>query len=395
MAATPDPALLATLRGALDSTYEIEREIGGGGMSRVFLAVERALGRRVVIKVLPPELTAGVNRERFRREIQFAARLQHPHIVPLLTAGQIGDILYYTMPFVEGQTLRLRLEQDGPLPAARVVAVLQDVVDALAYAHSQGLVHRDIKPENILLQRSHAVVTDFGVAKAISESLPGPAAPPVGVAVGTPAYMAPEQLAADPAADHRIDLYAVGLLAYVLPSGSSPCAGSSRQQTLARQLTERPTPPHIQRADVPAELSAIIMRCLEKEPAARFATAEELLQALGEVRITSSGVRAITRTLQIDLTRASPARRTLFVAGGIAIAVAIAAVAYAFWQPGARPVTPPAAAPRAPAPPPRASPPPPAVPARPPPGRAHPPPPPPPPRPWAPSGADAHQRRFR
>jgi serine/threonine-protein kinase len=344
MAATPDPALLAELRAALDSTYEIEREIGGGGMSRVFEAVERALGRRVVIKVLPPELTAGVNRERFRREIQFAARLQHPHIVPLLTAGQVGDILYFTMPFVEGETLRVELDRGGRLPAARVVAILQDVVDALAYAHSRGLVHRDIKPENILVQRTHALVTDFGVAKAISAALPGTAATTVGVAVGTPAYMAPEQLAADPAADHRIDLYAVGLLAYELLSGSSPFAGSSPQQTLARQLTERPTPPHIQRADVPAELSAIIMRCLEKEPAARFATAEELLQALGEVRITSSGVRAITRTLQIDLTRASPARRTLFVAGGIAIAVAIAAVAYAFWQPGARPVTPPATA---------------------------------------------------
>jgi len=154
--------------------------------------------------------------------------------------------------------------------------------------------------------------------------------------VGTPAYMAPEQLAADPAADHRIDLYAVGLLAYELLSGSSPFAGSSPQQTLARQLTERPTPPHIQRADVPPELSAIIMRCLEKEPAARFATAEELLQALGEVRITSSGVRAITRTLEIDLTRAGPARRTLIVAGGIALAVALAGVAYAFWRPAPR-----------------------------------------------------------
>jgi tRNA A-37 threonylcarbamoyl transferase component Bud32 len=336
MAATPDPALLATLRGALDSTYEIEREIGGGGMSRVFLATERALGRRVVIKVLPPELTAGVNRERFRREIQFAARLQHPHIVPLLTAGQVGDILYYTMPFVEGETLRLRLEHDGPLPAAQVVAVLQDVVDALAYAHSQGLVHRDIKPENILLQRSHAVVTDFGVAKAISESLPGTAATTVGVAVGTPAYMAPEQLAADPAADHRIDLYAVGLLAYELLSGSSPFAGSSPQQTLARQLTERPTPPHLQRADVPPVLSAIIMRCLEKEPAARYASADELLGALGEVRITSSGMRAVSRTLAMDLTRPGSARRMLILAGGVALAVALAAVAYAYWQPSPR-----------------------------------------------------------
>src|ERR1051326_3236383 len=210
MATTPDPALLADLRAALDATYAIEREIGGGGMSRVFLADERSLGRRVVLKVLPPELTAGVNRERFRREIQFAARLQHPHIVPLLAAGQVGDILYYTMPFVEGESLRNRLEKDGPMPAARVLAVLQDVVEALADAHSRGLVHRGLQPENILIQRGHALVTDFGVAKAISESLPGTAATTIGVAVGTPAYMAPEQLAADPAADHRMDLYAAG-----------------------------------------------------------------------------------------------------------------------------------------------------------------------------------------
>src|ERR1041384_7964069 len=394
MAATPDPALLAELRSALDSTYEIEGEIGGGGMSRVFGAVERALGRRVVIKVLPPELTAGVNREGFAREIQFAPRLQPPHIAPLLAAGQVGDILYYTMPFVEGESLRNRLEKDGPQPAARVLAILQDVVDALAYAHSLGLVHRDIKPENILIQRGHALVTDFGVAKAISESLPGTAATTIGVAVGTPAYMAPEQLPAAPAADHRMDLYAAGLLAYELLSGSSPFSGSSPQQTLARQLTERPTPPHIQRADVPAELSAIIMRCLEKEPAARFASAEELLQALGAVRITSSGIRAITRTLEIDLTRKSPARRTLFVAGGIALAVALGGVAYAFFQPGTRPVAPPARALTAPPVPPPATPPPPGPPRRaprpgrhPPPATTH--------RHFGRSAADAHPLRFR
>src|ERR1043166_486947 len=141
---------------------------------------------------------------------------------PLPTAGQVGDILYFTMPFVEGETLRVELDRGGRLPAARVVAILQDVVDALAYAHSRGLVHRDIKPENILIQRGHALVTDFGVAKAISESLPGTAATTIGVAVGTPAYMAPEQLAADPAADHRMDLYAAGLLAYELLSGDPP-----------------------------------------------------------------------------------------------------------------------------------------------------------------------------
>jgi serine/threonine protein kinase len=329
MPGTPDPALLEQLRAALDSTYEIERELTGG-MARVFVATERALGRRVVIKVLPPQLTAGVNRERFRREIQFAARLQHPHIVPLLTAGQVGEILYYTMPLVEGETLRGRLEREGRLGAAGVVNILQDIVDALAYAHSQGLVHRDIKPENILLQRHHALVTDFGVAKAISEALPGSGATTAGIAVGTPAYMAPEQLAADPAADHRVDIYAIGLLAYELLSGASPFTGSSPQQTLARQLTERPAPPHLHRTDVPAALSALIMRCLEKDPAARWSSAEELLQALAAVKITSSGMPAIARTERIAVQR-SGWRRGLVIGAAAALAVVVALGAYSRW----------------------------------------------------------------
>jgi serine/threonine protein kinase len=329
MAGTPDPALLEQLRAALDSTYEIERELTGG-MSRVFVATERALGRRVVIKVLPPQLTAGVNRERFRREIQFAARLQHPHIVPLLTAGQVGEILYYTMPLVEGETLRSRLEREGRLGAANLVSILQDIVDALAYAHGQGLVHRDIKPENIRLQRNHALVTDFGVAKAITEALPGSGATTAGIAVGTPAYMAPEQLAADPAADHRVDIYAIGLLSYELLSGASPFTGSSPQQTLARQLTERPTPPDLNRTDVPAALSALIMRCLEKDPAMRWGSAEDLLKALGAVRITSSGMPAIARTERIQARR-SGWRKGLVIGAAAALAVVVALGAYSQW----------------------------------------------------------------
>jgi serine/threonine protein kinase len=331
MPGTPDPALLELLRSALDPAYEIERELRGG-MSRVFVATERALNRRVVLKVLPPELTAGVNRDRFRREIQFAARLQHPHIVPLLTAGQVGDILYYTMPLVEGETLRTRLEREGRLGAAAVMRILQDVVDALAYAHANGLVHRDIKPENILLQRHHALVTDFGVAKAITEALPGIGATTAGIAVGTPAYMAPEQLAADPAADHRVDLYAVGLLAYELLSGGSPFTGSSPQQTLARQLTERPTPPHIQRADVPPALSSLIMRCLEKDPAARWSSADELLTALNGIRITSSEIPAVTRTERITV-RQSGWRRGLIIGAGVTLSVLMAFGAYRRWTP--------------------------------------------------------------
>ena len=158
------------LQAALGDSYRIERELGGGGMSRVFLAQDTTLGRRVVVKVLPPEMAAGVNMERFRREIQLAASLQHPHIVPLLTAGSSGDLLYYVMPFIEGESLRVKLAREGELPLAEVVKILLDVTDALAYAHRHGVVHRDIKPDNVLITEGHAVVTDFGVAKAVSAS---------------------------------------------------------------------------------------------------------------------------------------------------------------------------------------------------------------------------------
>ena len=288
------------LKASLAYAYDIERELTGGGMSRVFVAKDRALGREIVIKVLPPELTAGVNRERFRREIQVAAQLQHPHIVTLLSAGEDGDLIYYTMPYIEGESLRHALEK-GRLPVKEVVRVLHDVVDALAYAHARGVVHRDIKPGNILRQGTHALVTDFGVAKALNASLPVSGITTAGMAIGTPSYMAPEQLAGDPAADHRIDIYAVGLLAYELLTGESPFTGPSPQATMAAQLTRTPEPLYKCCPDVPPPLSAIIMQCLEKEPNKRPPSAEALMSALdaittssGEIK-TSGGIPAITR----------------------------------------------------------------------------------------------------
>lgn len=269
------------LQQALGDGYRLERELDGAGMSRVFVAREQALQRTVVIKVLPPELAAGVNVDRFRREIQLAAQLQHPHIVPLLAAGEEDGLLWFSMPFIEGESLRHALANRGQLAPRDVVRILHDVVDALAYAHARGIVHRDIKPGNILTQGMHALVTDFGVAKALSEAIPlHGGGTTSGMAIGTPAYMAPEQLAADPAADHRVDLYAVGLLAYELLTGKSPFSGTSPQATLAAQLTYVPPAPHTLSADIPASLSAIIMRCLEKNASKRPDTAQALLADL-------------------------------------------------------------------------------------------------------------------
>jgi eukaryotic-like serine/threonine-protein kinase len=277
------PELLGQLEHALGTAYRLERELGGGGMSRVYLAQELALGRQVVIKVLPPDLAAAINVERFRREIQLAAKLQHPHVVPLLAAGQAGDLLYYTMPFIEGESLRSQLSRKGELPVTEAVRYLRDVVDALAYAHEQGVLHRDIKPDNVMLSRHHALVTDFGVAKALSEAADQAGASgftSAGVAMGTPAYMAPEQAAADPTIDHRADIYSVGAMAYEMLTGHPPFSGRTPQQLLAAHVSRAPEPVNTVRATVPADLAAIVMRCLEKRPADRWQSAEDLLRAL-------------------------------------------------------------------------------------------------------------------
>src|SRR5262245_40534048 len=211
---------------SLADQYAIERELAGRGMSRVFLAEEKRLGRRVVIKVLSPELGPGGSADRFEREIRLAARLQHPHIVPLLAAGDVGGLPYYTMPYVAGASLRERM-QAGPIPQHEAQSILRDVARALAYAHRQGIVHRDIKPENVLLSEGAAMVADFGVARAISAATTladGTAITQMGTQIGTPGYMAPEQAAGDPDVDFRADLYAFGVMAYELLAGRHPFA---------------------------------------------------------------------------------------------------------------------------------------------------------------------------
>ena len=279
MAATD---LHSSLQQGLGSAYTLERELGGGGMSRVFVATDTRLGRRVVVKVLAPDLVASVSAERFEREIRLAARLQHPHIVPLLSAGDVDGIPYYTMPFVEGASLRGRLAA-GPLPPAEAQSILRDVARALAYAHRQGIVHRDIKPENVLLAEGVAMVADFGVARALSAAttLAGDVLTQVGMQIGTPAYMAPEQAAGDPDVDFRADLYAFGVMAYELLAGQHPFAGKRNMHALvAAHLTEQPEPLTTHTTHVTTPLSTIVMQCLGKDPSERPESASAIVRAL-------------------------------------------------------------------------------------------------------------------
>ena len=283
---TPD--LRDQLQHTLGASYTLERELGGGGMSRVFVAEDTALGRSVVVKVLPPEMASGVSIERFKREITLAARLQHPHIVPLLSAGETGGLPYFTMPFVEGESLRARLARGEEVPLKAAVHLLREVASALAYAHRKGVIHRDIKPENDLITEQHAMVTDFGVAKAISAATHADAdgLTAVGVALGTPAYMAPEQVAGDPGTDHRADIYAFGVIAYELLAGRAPFAGRTAQALMAAHVLETPEAISSRRVGVPAELSALVMRCLEKSPDNRPQSAEDILRRLDDVPAT-------------------------------------------------------------------------------------------------------------
>jgi TolB-like protein/Flp pilus assembly protein TadD len=271
------------LQRALGDAYTLERELGGGGMSCVFTATERALGRTVVVKVIAPGQAEGVSAERFAREIQLAASLQQANIVPLLSAGDAGGVPYYTMPFVQGESLRGRLASGAPLSISEGVGILRDVARALSYAHARGVVHRDIKPDNVLLSHGAAVVTDFGIAKAVSAARTNPGGATLtqaGTSIGTPAYMAPEQVAGDPNVDHRADLYAWGCLAYEVFTGAPPFVRETPQRVLAAHLGEAPTPIASRRTDLPVSLGNLVMRCLAKEPAQRPANADEILRDL-------------------------------------------------------------------------------------------------------------------
>ena len=307
------------LTTALADRYAIERELGSGGMATVYLAEDLKHHRKVAVKVLRPELAAVLGSERFIREIEIAAQLEHPHILTLIDSGEADGFLFFVMPYIKGESLREKLAH-GELPIADAVRILRDVTDALSHAHGEGLVHRDIKPDNVLLSGNHAVVTDFGVAKAVSEATGRERLTTAGVALGTPVYMAPEQAVADPNIDHRADIYALGVLAYEMVAGRPPFGGDNAQAILSAHVTQAPTAVTGHRPAVPPVLADLIMRCLEKKPADRWQTAEEVLQQLEAATTPSVGITP-TDTRPLPATEAKRTTRVAIVGAVVAVVV--------------------------------------------------------------------------
>ena len=331
------------LQRALGAAYRIERELGQGGMSTVWLAEDLKHGRKVAVKVLRPELAAALGADRFTREIRIAARLQHPHILPLLDSGEARleqgegpSFLYYVMPYVDGQSLRDRIAREGELPVHEAVRLLVEVVDALAFAHAQGVVHRDIKPDNVLLSGRHALVMDFGVAKAVSEATGRQTLTTAGVALGTPAYMAPEQATADPNLDHRVDIYAVGVMGYELLTGRTPFAGLTPQQMLAAHVTEEPAPMTRYRPSLSPALQAVVMRCLAKHASDRWQTAQELLGQLEPLMTPSGGMTPAQTQPVAAVPRPAASMGTRVAIGQLVLAQAAAGFLFARPRPAQR-----------------------------------------------------------
>jgi len=317
--------VLHRLKTALSDRYAIEREIGAGGMATVYLAEDLKHHRKVAVKVLSPEIAFALGSERFLREIEIAAGLQHPHVVPLHDSGDADGLLYYVMPYVEGEPLRAKLTREGALPVNEIVRILRDVVDALAHAHERGVVHRDVKPDNVMLSGHHAVVMDFGVAKAVSEAADSTTLTSTGLALGTPAYMAPEQASANPTVDHRADIYAVGVLAYQMVAGRPPFDGATPQAVLAAHVVDTPEPIENFRASVPPALASLINRCLEKLPADRVQETSDLLHEI-EAMATPSGTAPYAAPAHVALRTFRSAH--LIALYGVAAAT-VAGVSYA------------------------------------------------------------------
>ncbi|MCZ6917141.1 MAG: serine/threonine-protein kinase [Gemmatimonadetes bacterium] len=317
---------MSRLSAALADRYAISREIGAGGMATVYLADDLKHRRKVAVKVLRPELAATLGAERFLREIEVAAGLTHPHILPVHDSGEAGGFLFYVMPYIEGESLGEKLKREGELPVDEAVRIVRQIVDALSHAHGRGVVHRDIKPDNVMISGRHAMVMDFGVAKAVSEAAGGARLTTAGIALGTPMYMSPEQASADPNIDHRADIYAVGAMAYELLAGRPPFTGATSHQVLAGHLTETPAPVSKHRPAVPAMLNNVVMKCLEKNAADRWQTAEELLPHLDAFATPTGGITPTT--MQPVAASKAAGRKPLAIGGAVALAAAIGVLVF-------------------------------------------------------------------
>ena len=316
---------------ALSDRYRVERELGAGGMATVYLATDLRHDREVAIKVLHPDLGAALGADRFLAEIKVTARLQHPHILPLLDSGAASGLLYYVMPLVTGETLRARLAREKQLPIADALRIASECADALQHAHALGIIHRDIKPENILLQGGHAVVADFGIALAVQQA-GGERMTQTGLSLGTPQYMSPEQAMGERTIDARSDIYALGAVTYEMLTGDPPFIGSTLHAIVAKVLTERPTSPSAVRDTVPPAIEAAVLRALAKLPADRFGTAADFGAAL--LQTTTGGVPFTTRaTASHRLATGSPLARQFrqpLVLG--LLASTLAAIAFGIWR---------------------------------------------------------------
>ncbi len=313
------------LKAALADRYAIERELGAGGMATVYLARDLKHDRLVAVKVLDPELAASLGAERFLREIQVTAKLNHPHILPLYDSGEARGFLYYVMPFVEGESLADKIAREKQLSIKEAVQITREVAEALAQAHSYGLVHRDIKPQNILMAGGHAIVADFGIASAVSQA-GGEKLTKTGTTVGTPAYMSPEQGMGSDRLDGRSDIYSLGCVLFEMLCGQVPFTGTTPQQVIARHSMDHVPPPHIMRDTIPDTLEEIILRAMAKLPADRYRTAYDMAEALGQVDVTTA-VHRVSPTLEMRARR----RRRRRVLVGAAAAIGVIALAGAAW----------------------------------------------------------------
>src|SRR5687767_879074 len=316
---------MVRLSAALADRYRIERELGTGGMATVYLAHDLRHDRDVAIKVLHPDLAAALGGERFLTEIKTTAKLQHPHILPLLDSGAADTLLYYVMPFVRGETLRRRLERERQLSIDDAVRITREVADALQYAHSVGIIHRDIKPENILLQGGHALVADFGIALAVQQA-GGQRMTQTGLSLGTPQYMSPEQAMGERAIDARTDVYSLGALTYEMLTGEPPFTGPTVQAIVAKVLSSEPVSVTSLRKSVPVNVAEAVHAALEKLPADRCESAKAFADALADGRTAHATHSALESRNAPTVVRSQRARYAAYSGWSIALIAVVAAV---------------------------------------------------------------------